>query len=143
MDIPRLFKTIDFSNGIVINCYDKSRHVAGDRWYVCLRIEIPIEVEREFFNDQRLPEEAYKEFIESFGNTYIFSCERERNFIAESEVQVLLEDLLRDFLDNSGSYLKHPDWRRMCVLKAYRDWRERSRLKQLHEEIIRKADERE
>lgn len=141
MDTPRLFRTVDLSDGIKIYCYDKSRHVAGDRWYVCLRIEVPVEVKREFFDGQHFPEEAYREFTECFGNTYIFSYEKERNFIAENEVKPLLEGLLKDFLDNSGSYMRHPSWPKMCILKAYREWREKNLLKKLHEEVIRKVDE--
>ncbi|MGC8718736.1 MAG: hypothetical protein ACP5TY_01845 [Thermodesulforhabdaceae bacterium] len=143
MQTPRLFKTIALSNGTQIYCYDKSKHVAGDRWYVCLRIEVPIEVKKEFFDGYPEADEAYREFVNAFGNTYVFSYEKERNFIAETEVQSLLELLLKDFMENSSAYLERPAWRKMCILKAYKDWKEKERLRRLHEEMIRMADEGE
>ncbi|MCX7822644.1 MAG: hypothetical protein N2260_04270 [Syntrophobacterales bacterium] len=141
MSNARLLKKIELPNGLILYCYDKSKHIAGDRWYVCLRIEVPIEVRKEFFNGEQNPEEAYKEFVEAFGHAYFFSYEKERNFIADKDVQPLLEELLKDFMDNSSAYLTRSTWQKMCILKAYRDWKERIRLRQLHEEVIKRADE--
>lgn len=143
MSTMRLFKTITLPNGITLYCYDKSKHVVGDRWYVCLRIEVPVKVSKEFFNGHQDPERAYNEFVEAFGDTYIFSYEKERNFIAEGEVNSLLNELLNDFMKNSANYLQHPGWKKMCVIKAYRDWQEKSRIRKLHEEMIREADKEE
>lgn len=141
MEAPRLFKTVTLSEGTQIYFYDKSRHVAGDRWYVCLRVEVPIKVNKEFFNGYDNAEEAYREFVNAFGDTYVFSYEKERNFISEKEVQSMLETLLRDFMDNSSDYLERPAWRKMCVLKAYRDWKEKEKLRRLHEQMVRMADQ--
>jgi len=141
MGEPRLIKTVTLSNGLKVYCYDKSKHVAGDRWYVCLRVEVPIEVKKEFFNGLGSADKAYEEFVKAFGNEYVFSYEKERNFIAESNVQRLLEDLLNDFMTHTGSYLVHPGWQKRCIVKAYQDWKEKTRLRQLHEEFIRRADE--
>ncbi|MEJ5301259.1 MAG: hypothetical protein WHS38_09755 [Thermodesulforhabdaceae bacterium] len=141
MSEPRLMKTVTLSNGLRVYCYDKSKHVAGDRWYVCLRVEVPIGVKKEFFDGYNDPDDAYDEFVKAFGNEYVFSYEKDRNFIAESDVKRLLEELLSDFMSHTGLYLVHPAWQKRCILKTYQDWKEKTKLRQLHEEFIRNSDQ--
>ncbi|SFN05927.1 hypothetical protein [Thermodesulforhabdus norvegica] len=136
----RLVDTLTLPNGLEVFFYDCSRKVAGDRWYVCLTVEIPIPVQKDHFRGQSDPEKAYGEFTQAFGDTYVFLQKKERNFIDEKEVQTLLQAMKDDFIKNNLSYVGKAQFPMLCIKKAYSEWKEQQKWKVLHEEAIRVAD---
>lgn len=139
----KLIEKLTLPNGLEVFFYDCSRKVAGDRWYVCLTIEIPIPVKREYFLKESNPEAAYVDFTKAFGDIYLFSQKKERNFIDEKEVQKLIETMKDDFIKNNLSYIQRNLFPSFCIRKAYNEWKEQQKWKVLHEEAIRMADSNE
>ncbi len=127
------------SNGVVVRCYDCSRRLAGDRWYVCLRVEVPCPVDRSLLDD--LDADAYERWVARCGPVYTFSFEKVRHFISEEKKDEVLEDLVHDVLHHSVPYLSHPSFQRQCVRKSYQRWVEEQRWRVLHEEAVRRADD--
>lgn len=106
----------ELSNGLVLEFWDESRKLAGDRWYVGIRAVVPVPV------DQYPPENISLEVIQlirsEVGDHIYFQHKTEKNFVAESEVNSLREHLKELFIENSLSYLSHPDFpKRFLALK--------------------------
>ena len=136
----RCVDEIKLPNGLLIRFLDNSRRVVGDRWYVCLIIEVPIPVKHEYFAGESNPKEAYTKFVHKFGNVYYFRYKKERNFIDEKNVEKLLEQLKDDFLKTNLNYLGNEHFAKMSIKKAMKDLDEKERLERLHQEAIKQAD---
>ena len=103
------------SNGLILEFWDESRKVAGDRWYVALRaiVGIPSQVE---LQSQGIGE-GLKVMREEVGENLCFQRLMERHFIAEGDVPRVLAQLKEFFLQNSGEYLSHPDFARKFLTR--------------------------
>ncbi len=114
--VPVLKESIPLDNGLVLEAWDMSRHIAGDRSQVVLACRIPVDVSRRLFplDDDGLA--AYEEFRREFGTSISWEFLSERNFVArQSRVQVW-EELFRQFRDDSLRYLSHPRFAERFVL---------------------------
>ncbi len=137
---PRQTEEVKLSNGLTIRFLDNSRKIAGDRWYICLTIEIPIPVKQDYFEDEDEPEKSYKDFVNTFGDVYVFRYKKERNFIDENEAKSVFEQLKRDFLDTNINYLKSNRFAKMCVIKAFKDLKEQQRITALQQEALKQSE---
>lgn len=132
----KLIDAVPLANGLTIYFYDCSRHIAADRWYVCLTTEIPIPIKHDYFFDEENPDMAYREFINIFGKPYVFSQKKERNFIDERDVSHLLASLKKDFISYNLPYVQLNQFPMLCIKKAYREWKEKQKWKILHEQAV-------
>ena len=71
----KLVEKIDLPNNLVLEFYDYSRVVAGDRWLVGLLTRIPIEISEEDFAGR--PRELYKDFLEEHGTVIYFELKKD------------------------------------------------------------------
>jgi hypothetical protein len=113
----RLLEKRPLSNGLVLEFWDESRRVAGDRWYVALRaiVGIPLGVE---LKSQGMGE-GLKVIQKEVGENLCFQRLMERHFIAEGDVPKVLAELKDFFIQNSGEYLSHPEFaKRFLARKA-------------------------
>jgi hypothetical protein len=108
MNAPRLLDRHTLDNGLVLEFWDHSRVLAGDRRFVSLeaRIAIPIRAEA-------LPPEwkaQADQIMEALGEEIVFSQRQERNFIAASHAPVLLQDMQDRILALAPDYFGHADF---------------------------------
>ncbi len=121
-----LIEEIELKNGLVMRLYDRSRRVAGDRWYVALvaEMEIPVDVEalaREYMG----PKEDVLDFVEKHGKSVPFSMKRERNFIDEKERKSVFQEMVRAFKDSCTGYMGHDSFGPNYVKKVFEEYLER------------------
>ena len=108
----KLIKTIVLGNGLILEIYDHSRKVAGDRWLVKMvaKVDIPIDyLTNNACGSSKL--NLQSDELKKFFDTCIrYEQKRERNFISEKEKDNVFDDLLTSFLKSSQAYLSHPDF---------------------------------
>jgi hypothetical protein len=126
MNSPRLLNRHSLDNGLVLEFWDHSRPLVGDRRFVRLeaRIVIPIRAET-------LPPEFRSQadqFVEALGEEIIFSQIQERNFIAASEAWALLQGMQDRILALAPGYFGHGDFaarflrKKIAELQKLQQW---------------------
>lgn len=114
----QLIKSIPLDNGQVLNIYDASKNIAGDRWQVNLVARIRISVnEINLKNDTSLP--PVDEIKQALGGTVEYEIKKQRNFIDDKEKKTVLTDLLDTFIKYSVPYLSHPEFAKRFIIKKY------------------------
>ncbi|MHB9072327.1 MAG: hypothetical protein ACYC6G_02255 [Desulfobaccales bacterium] len=108
MNSGRLISQHPLANGLILELWDHSRPVAGDRWYVNLstRIAVPVRADT-------LPPELKAladQVVTALGEEIIFTHTEERNFIGAAEFPGLLQEMQDRILKLAAAYFGHPDF---------------------------------
>jgi hypothetical protein len=112
-------------NGLVLELYDRSRPMAGDRWQVVLEVRLAITV-----NPAALPADLKKraqEVMEALGPEIVFSQQDIRHFIDSREVPAILQEMQDRALNELREYLGHPDFAGRYIRKKFAEQQERQR----------------
>ncbi|RKX59579.1 MAG: hypothetical protein DRP28_02925 [Thermodesulfobacteriota bacterium] len=119
----KLVEKIDLPNNLVLEFYDYSRVVAGDRWFVGLLARIPIEISEEDFAGR--PRELCEDFLKEHGTVIYFELKKERNFIDEREKDRILNQLLNDLKEYALSYMGHKSFAKGFIRRQIQAFEER------------------
>ena len=115
--MAKLIEKRELPNGLILNIWDESKHLFGDRWYVGIRATVAVPLPEK--TPGGLREEVIEAMRKKLGSRIYFQALEERNFISEDEVEILKEELKAIFLQNSLSYLSHRHFaQRFLILKA-------------------------
>lgn len=120
-----LIEEIKLDNGLVLRLFDRSRRVAGDRWYIGLLAEIEIPVKEDYLKDLHPKREDLKSFLEETKGIVVFQMKKERNFIDEREREEVLKGLLNTLKASCVSYMGHGAFGSGCVRKCFKEHCER------------------
>ena len=120
MATERLISRHSLDNGLILEMWDRSRPVAGDRCQVVLetRIGIPITTDT-------LPTDLRgrrSEIVQALGPQIVFSQARERNFISASVAPALLKEMEAQILDVTRKYFSHPDFPGRYIRKKFAEY---------------------
>ena len=121
----KLIETIVLKNGLILEIYDHSRKVAGDRWLVKLvsKVDIPIDYLIRNAGESSQLNLNIDELRKFFNACIRFEQKRERNFISEMEKDTVFNDLLASFLKSSQAYLSHPAFTvRYAVSRIFKNY---------------------
>lgn len=118
----KLIEKIELNNGLAVYFYDVSRKIAGDRWRVEIVIQVPVRLQRSYFESCPNDVQAFKRVTEAFGEEIIFQQNRVQNFVDEREVDDQLARMQEEFLDSSLSYLANDKFAAKFVRKRYEEW---------------------
>ena len=129
----RLVESITLENGLVLEIWDYSRRLAGDRWLVGMLAQITVEAPKEAFSRQDL----YEVFLEEEEGKVYYRYRKERTFVDERERETLFEQLKSRFLEAALSYLSHPSFRERLIAAEVALYER----KKTWEEEIRRRDE--
>ena len=121
----RLLEKITLPNGLILEIWDKSHLMAGDRWLVSLLAKVEVTVLPEYFSPLDDGEQAYQDLVAAHGNSLVFTQEKVRPFVEEKEIQDMLTRLCQRIKDNLIAYLGNPKFASLYVLKKYGDLRDR------------------
>ena len=122
--MEQLIKSIPLDNGQVLNIYDASKNIAGDRWQVNLVARMIISIYKiKPENNADLPSIA--ELKQALGDTVEYKIKKERNFIDDKKKQTVLNDLLDTFIKYSAPYLSHPEFSQRFIIKKYHEYKKR------------------
>ncbi len=124
------------SNGLLLEVWDYSRRLAGDRWLVGMLVQVAVEVGPEHFSSKRL----YERFLEETGGKVYYRYRKERHFVDEREVGRVFEALKEGFLKAALNYLSHPEFKERLIRTEVPAFEKRIRWE---EEVKRKDEEAE
>lgn len=123
----KLIEKITLPNGLILEIWDKSRRMAGDRWLVSLLAKVEITVLPEYFSTLDDGKQAYQDLVAAHGNSLVFTQEKVRPFVDDKEIQDVLTGLCQSIKDNLVAYLGNPKFASLFVLKKYGDLRDRQK----------------
>ena len=121
----RLIEKITLPNGLILELWDHSRLMAGDRWVVSLMAKVEVPVLPEHFSTLDHGEQAHRDLVDAHGDPLVFSQEKTRHFVDGSETKETITGLCQRFKDNLIGYLGNPKFAPQYVLKKYGDLRDR------------------
>ncbi len=132
----QLVESITLKNGLILEIWDYSRPLAGDRWLVGMLAQIVVEAPKEAFSR----EEFYEIFLEEEEGRVYYRHRKERTFVDKREKDVIFQHLKDHFLDVALNYLSHPSFRERLISAEVALF---ERRKLWEEEILHKEEELE
>jgi hypothetical protein len=117
----KLIKNIILENGLILQMFDLSRHVAGDRWLVSFKARIEVEVKPEYFTTNNRCAVPFENIRAVVGEKATYRYKKERNFIGEKEKDEALNGLKERFLETSLGYLSSPEFPLKLILRRYQE----------------------
>ena len=124
--MPRnLIETVTLPNGLILELWDQSRPMAGDRWLISLLAKMEVPVLLEHFSTLDNGEQAYRDLLAAYGDPLVFTQEKTRHFVDEKDTKDVLAGLCQRFKDNLLSYLGNPRFASLYVMKKYGDLQDR------------------
>lgn len=120
----QLIKTIALDNSLVLNIYDASKNIVGDRWQVSLVARMLISV-YDINSETNAALPPIDEIKQALGDTVEYETNKQRNFIDDKEKQTVFNELLDTFVKYSVPYLSHPDFSKRFIIKKYHEYKKR------------------
>ena len=117
----KLIEKIRLENGLTLEMFDHSRHVAGDRWLVSFEARVEVKVKPEYFADDSKTGISLVDVRALLGEKVTYRYTKERNFIAETERKAVLKDLKERFLDTNLGYVSSPEFPSRLVHRKYKE----------------------
>ena len=121
----KLIETITLPNGLILELWDNSRPMAGDRWLIALLAKVEVPVLPEYFSTLNNSEQAYRDLLAAYSDPLVFTQEKTRHFVDENNIDDVLTELCQRFKDNLLSYLGNPRFASLYVMKKYGDLQDR------------------
>ncbi len=107
---------IELSNGLTLRLLDRSRKIAGDRWFVSFAARVDIDMDPEYLAGDDLSEDQIKGIQALAGEKACYNYENQRNFVADAEKDAMLKELRERFLDANLKYLSSPIFPKKLIL---------------------------
>ena len=120
-----LIETITLPNGLLLELWNQSRPMAGDRWLISLLAKVEVPVLPEHFSTLDNGEQACRDLLAAYGDPLVFTQEKTRHFVDENNIDHVLAELCQRFKDNLLSYLGNPRFAPLYVMKKYGDLQDR------------------
>ena len=116
-----LIEKVLLPNGLVLELWDQSRIMAGDRWLVQLLARVEVPVLLEYFSSLDDGDQAYQDLFAAYGDRLVFSQNKRRHFVDAREAESTLAGLVQRLKDTLVSYLGNPKFAALFALKEYGD----------------------
>jgi hypothetical protein len=104
-DTEKILASYNLDNGLQVTIFDKSRLVAGDRWY----LKIICVTEGAYAAEQcqeMLDGEQYQAFVEKYPECRVrFQYEKERNFVDDAIKDEVLQSLIDNIVESNLDYM--------------------------------------
>lgn len=123
--MERLIGKVAIDGNITLELWDKSRVLAGDRYYVCLEARGGIPFTMEDLNGIQDSEKVYKVLRELYGEHIPYVYVQERHFIAEGEKEKVMDGFLENFYKNKLPYMRNPAFRRGAIHAKIRELKQK------------------
>jgi len=107
---------IELSNGLTLELLDRSRKIAGDRWVVSFAARVEIDVNPGSLVGDEFSEDQLKGIQALAGEKACYNYETQRNFVADTKKDEILNELRERFLDTNLEYLSSPVFPKKLIL---------------------------
>ena len=128
MEPAKLLSRENLKNGLVLEFWDLSRPLTGDRWQVMVEIRVPVAITPETLPPELGPQgDAVSAAL---GTEVVFIKLEERIFVAAGEVPALVAQLQEQLRSSLAAYLAHPEFAPRFIRKKYADHLELKKRRQ-------------
>jgi|YelNatPaOPRAMG01_1025707.scaffolds.fasta_scaffold26967_6 hypothetical protein len=128
-----MVEKIPLENGLILEIWNYSRKIAGDRWLVGFLAQIGITPSEKDFSNS----DYYQKFLEKTDGKVYYRYRKERHFVPEDSISTIYSNIKENFLKAALPYLSHPDFKERLLKHEVKQFE-----KQIDwEEDIRKKDE--
>ncbi len=107
----KLIEKFPLKNGLVLEIWNYSRKIAGDRWLVGFLAQVGVEPEKHHFSS----EFYYQKFLEKTDGKVYYRYRKERTFVPEKEVEKLFNSLKENFLSVVLPYLEKEEFKKNLI----------------------------
>lgn len=117
MEPAKLLSRENLKNGLILEFWDQSRLLTGDRWQVAVEIRLPVAV-----TPETLPPELRSQGEQvraALGAEVVFIKQEERIFVEAGEIPALLAQLQEQLRSSLAAYLAHPEFAPRFIRKKY------------------------
>lgn len=121
----KLISRHPLKNGLILELWDLSRPVAGDRCQVVFEARVPVPITEATLPPEMLPK--IDQVTAALGRAIVFSQQEVRNFIAADEVDGLLKEMAARFLSTIATYLDRPGFAPGFIRKTFAAHQEKPR----------------
>jgi hypothetical protein len=115
----KLLSRQDLRNGLVLEFWDLSRPLTGDRWQVVLELRVAVPVSAANLSPDLQDKQA--EINKVLGEEPVFSKQEVRSFVSAGEIPALLAELQGQLHASLAGYLSHPEFAARFIRKKYLD----------------------
>lgn len=115
--------TYSLSNGLNLQCLDRSKKIASDRWFICVLVQVDIPVEKQWFDRVPVEEDQFQQIRRVLGKTVRFEQKKERNFVSEENKARSIKDILDSVVETTAKYFAHEDFAARYILKRFSEHR--------------------
>lgn len=117
----KLIEKIKLENGLVLELYDRSRRVAGDRWLVSFEARIDVAVTPEYFKDPGSEDPSFDAIRKAVGEKVTYCYEKSRKFIEETEKDKVFKGLKERFVETTLTYFSSANFPPNIILSRYQE----------------------
>jgi hypothetical protein len=108
-------------NGLTLLCLDKSKKIAGDRWYICINVRITIPVNTKWFGNHTVDHETFQKISRELGKEVVFQQKKERHFISDDVKTQVVKEICESTEKMGMKYFGHDDFAAKYILKVFAD----------------------
>lgn len=119
MNPEKLLSRHTLRNGLLLEFWDLSRPLAGDRCQVVVEARVAIAVTADTLPAELRAQEG--QVIAALGEKMVFTKQEVRNFVAAGEMADILKLIEEQLLTSLRGYLGHPDFAARFIRKKYAD----------------------
>lgn len=144
MTNEKLLNKRRLENGMDLNYYDMSRKVAGDRWLVGLKCEVPFPVLHSYYNRyQNIGPELLEELKSILAESILFSTSKERFFVPEEDKENVLNELVEQLDCTVISYLNNPKFPEKIFMQKIEETMEKLRTEKAMNSLTNQNSQKE
>lgn len=117
--------SFSLKNGLTLLCVDQSKKIAADRWYICVKIDVTIPVEKKWFDNNLLDDEQFRQIKGSLGEAVVFQQKKERHFVSDDNKALIVKEIWDNAVEMGMKYLSRDDFAAKFILKVFADQQKR------------------
>lgn len=116
-----LIKTTDLENHLILQLYDESIKMIGDRWLVTLVARMKVPLDEALIQESETSSANKDKIIKALGKEVVFEHKSNRIFVDESEKESIFQEMYDNFIDNTLPYLSRTSFPERFLLKKIKE----------------------
>lgn len=120
MNSEKLLSRHTLRNGLLLEFWDLSRPMLGDRCQVVVEARVAVAVTADTLPAELRPQLA--QVITALGKEVVFAKQEVRTFVETGATPDLLKLIEEQLLGSLQDYLGHPEFAARLIRKKYADW---------------------
>jgi len=111
--------TFPLKNGLTLQCLDRCKKIAADRWYICIFVEIVVPVKEAWFREHPLAKGMFERIKNKLGNKVVFRQKKERNFVSDDQKDQIVKSICEGAVEMGERYLGNDSFAANFILKEF------------------------